>query len=418
MKKGLKYKLKRYLLFPLITLLIVFLIFEVAFIVLEPYLFKGLYEYDRDIGFRVRGHVYGYNRFGFNDHDYPLEKAPGTYRIVVLGDSFSYSGGKTENYIKVLEKMFAKRYQDKRVEVLNIGYPQTHTGEQLIMLQKFGFQFDPDLVVLGFFVGNDIIDAERHRKRIVLNDVYFDIDKRHELVLFGIPIVPRSRFLTFLSQKFQIFSEPLGEDGTEMQKIPQIVVAKKTEPGAVKKKGKKKGTTAKKKEPAEGAKRKKPAKPPTKEKKASFSDETYWRIEYHRMEICSLTNHAQHKFEDHFAFTFENILEMKRLLEERDIKFLVGIYPDEFQIDPELRKKVLVQYEMKEENYDLELPQNRLREFLDTNQIPFEDLLPAFRALNKKQRLYLPNNSHWNKDGNYLAAELLYPRIRELMDSP
>ena len=50
-------------------------------IVLEPYLFKGLYEYDPDLGFRVRAYYpidQGTitNKFGFNDDDYPLQKHP------------------------------------------------------------------------------------------------------------------------------------------------------------------------------------------------------------------------------------------------------------------------------------------------------------------------------------------------------
>ena len=54
---------------------------ELLMIVLEPYLFKGLYEYDPDLGFRVRAYYpvdQGTitNKFGFNDDDYPLKKHP------------------------------------------------------------------------------------------------------------------------------------------------------------------------------------------------------------------------------------------------------------------------------------------------------------------------------------------------------
>src|SRR5262249_7431123 len=48
---------------------------EVSMIILEPYLFKGFYEYDPDLGFRVRAHQPTEggltNKYGFNDRDYP-----------------------------------------------------------------------------------------------------------------------------------------------------------------------------------------------------------------------------------------------------------------------------------------------------------------------------------------------------------
>ena len=76
-------------------------------IVLEPYLFKGLYEYDPDLGFRVRAYYpidQGTitNKFGFNDDDYPLQKTPGIYKIWVVGDSFGWAGGREGNYTAIL----------------------------------------------------------------------------------------------------------------------------------------------------------------------------------------------------------------------------------------------------------------------------------------------------------------------------
>jgi hypothetical protein len=58
----------------------------------------NFYEYDADLGFRVRPYTNDSNAFGFNDRDYPLQKPAGHFRIVVLGDSFSWAGGKDKNY--------------------------------------------------------------------------------------------------------------------------------------------------------------------------------------------------------------------------------------------------------------------------------------------------------------------------------
>ena len=71
-----------------------FILLESLMIILEPYLFSGFYQYNRDLGFKVRPYANGTNRFGFNDRDYALQKKSNTFRILVVGDSFSWAGGK------------------------------------------------------------------------------------------------------------------------------------------------------------------------------------------------------------------------------------------------------------------------------------------------------------------------------------
>ncbi len=80
-----------------------------------------------------------------------------------------------------------------------------HTVEQLAMLKKYGLQYNPDLVILGFFAGNDFRDADPNRKRIIVNDLYVDIDRNKELIIFGYPIIAKSRLLLFIQQKYQVW---------------------------------------------------------------------------------------------------------------------------------------------------------------------------------------------------------------------
>src|SRR5712691_9574881 len=190
---------------------------EFLMIVLDPYLFQGFYEFDPDLGFRVRAHfrtgpgVFGEgddgtvtNQFGFNDRDYPLEKTPGTFRILVVGDSFGWAGGLEDNYTAMLERRFERREGAHKIDIVNTGYPGTHTGEQLIMLKKYGLQYSPDLVILGFFAGNDFFEADPNRKRLVINGCLVDIDKRYEHRFLGYPIIIQSRALVLLRQKYEI----------------------------------------------------------------------------------------------------------------------------------------------------------------------------------------------------------------------
>lgn len=118
-------------------LVIPLVLVEIAMIILDPYLFKGFYQYEPDIGFRVRPNAEGANQYGFNDKDYPLRREQGTFRILVLGDSFGWAGGKDGNYTALLEEKLNAPGKT-HVDVINASCPMTHTGEQLLMLKQSG----------------------------------------------------------------------------------------------------------------------------------------------------------------------------------------------------------------------------------------------------------------------------------------
>lgn len=91
-----------------------------------------------------------------NDRDIPYEKTPGTFRIVGLGDSFAlgYEVEQEDTYLYQLEKQLHDR-GFTQVEVINLGVSGFGTSEELITLREEGFKYNPDLVLLGYFV-NDI----------------------------------------------------------------------------------------------------------------------------------------------------------------------------------------------------------------------------------------------------------------------
>jgi lysophospholipase L1-like esterase len=347
---------------------------ECLMIGFEPALFKGFYEYDRDLGFRVRAHAPSFdgtitNQFGFNDVDYPLQKSPRVYRILVVGDSFSWIGGQNGNYTALLERMFEHRYGGHKVDVINAGYSMTHTGEQLAMLKKFGLQYNPDLVVLGFFVGNDFIDADPDRKRIVVNGVYFDISKRREYTFLGYPIVPQSRLKAFLEQKYKIWREE-----RKARAAPPVTTAAT--------------------QPAQPA--------------GTFSEDTYLGIERSRLEFFNTSPARAPRLQANVDYIFQSISEMDALLKSRNIKLVVAIYPDEFQVNEALQRSIFERYQLKHSDYDLRFAQNILKSFLDQKQIPYIDFLDRFQSEGSKRDLYVLRDSHWNAAGNQLAADILF----------
>jgi len=94
------------------------------------------------------------NPGGFRDA--PFEpKAPGVFRIVALGDSFGFGHGVEVDaaYPDLLEQMLST--PERPVEVLNLGVPGYNTQMELAQLRRLGAELEPDLVLLGLYLGND-----------------------------------------------------------------------------------------------------------------------------------------------------------------------------------------------------------------------------------------------------------------------
>ena len=353
--------------------LVSFIALELLLTIFNDLVFRNsFFVYDPDLGFKVRPYAgwgaYQANEFGFNDRDYPHQKAPGVYRILIISDSFNWAGGPEGNYTALLERKFQDHFGDSRVEVINAGYSQTHTGEQLKILKKFGLQYQPDLVVLGFFVGNDFIDAHPERKRIVVGSVVSDINigRDLEISLWGQPLVLQSRLYLFLKEQWLTRSYVQPQASTQAAEVVPIS------------------------NPA-----------------VSLPTEQYLALEYFRMQVANWEQASALRANE--TYIFDQMLAMRDLLGEQGIEFMVAAYPDEFQVDASLRQAVIERYQVNTSTYQWDRPQGLLWQFCTEHGIEFYDLLSTFREVHAQgQRLYLLNDSHWNEAGNTLAAQYLF----------
>jgi GDSL-like Lipase/Acylhydrolase. len=91
------------------------------------------------------------------------QKPPNTLRVAVLGDSF------TEAIHVPVEQTFWSKLERKlgnceavkgrkNVEVINFGVQGYSTAQELMMLRKKVWDYSPDIVILAFFIGNDVIN--------------------------------------------------------------------------------------------------------------------------------------------------------------------------------------------------------------------------------------------------------------------
>jgi hypothetical protein len=102
------------------------------------------------------------NSLGFRDtRDYAIEKAPGTFRILVFGDSVTFGHGALSDttYPYLLEQRLKQWRPDVDWQVWNLGVPGYNTTQELAYLQRVGPLYKPDLAIVGFFE-NDLTDND------------------------------------------------------------------------------------------------------------------------------------------------------------------------------------------------------------------------------------------------------------------
>lgn len=97
------------------------------------------------------------NSFGMRGPEISIEKPAGTYRIALLGDSFTFGWGVKEDecFARIFEKNLidSKKLGDK-VEVLNFGVPGYSTFQETARYINDQNKFNPDAIVI-YFVDND-----------------------------------------------------------------------------------------------------------------------------------------------------------------------------------------------------------------------------------------------------------------------
>jgi hypothetical protein len=97
------------------------------------------------------------NSDGRRDLERPVHKPDGTYRILLLGDSF------VEAMQVPIEQTFARRLEaaltrsgGPPVEVLSMGVRGYCTASEYLWYRDHGRAYQPDLVLVSFYPGNDV----------------------------------------------------------------------------------------------------------------------------------------------------------------------------------------------------------------------------------------------------------------------
>ena len=173
------YRIKFYISYILISALIIALSLEgiVRLIKIAPIL-PNNYNYfiaDKKIPYKPRPlsvisgvsptgefeFSYKHNEMGFRDVEHTVEKPEGVFRILGLGDSFTYGVGASfeETYLYRLEEILnARQGNHKKIEIIKAGIPGFFPEAERLLLEYYGVKYKPDLITVGF-LPNDVADT-------------------------------------------------------------------------------------------------------------------------------------------------------------------------------------------------------------------------------------------------------------------
>jgi hypothetical protein len=133
------------------------------------------------------------NTRGLREREISEEPAPGTFRILCIGDSqvVGFEVAQEATFTRVAERKL--REQGFPVEIVNAGFRGYGTDQVLLYLREEGVRLHPDLV-LYVWAYNDPEDNETiHRPFRLYGKGWFDLDGEGRLVLRGTPVPEFSR---------------------------------------------------------------------------------------------------------------------------------------------------------------------------------------------------------------------------------
>jgi len=118
-----------------------------------------------------------FDRDGLRGPDRAFEKPPGVKRIALVGDSMvaAVATADERTLARDLERRLRASRPDATWEVLNAGVSSSSTGSELALYREVLARYSPDLVVLVFWVGNDLADNSLALTRAPR--LYFDLDR-------------------------------------------------------------------------------------------------------------------------------------------------------------------------------------------------------------------------------------------------
>lgn len=310
------------------------------------------------------------NSLGFRDLPRQLQKPEGTYRILVIGDSFveAMHVPVEETFPRRLEAILRGRDQMGgrwRIEVVAAGVSGWGTASELLWFRHEGHRYAPDLVLLSFYPGNDV----KNNSPVLESTLrpYYDESGRIERVIPAKP--PRRR---------RTWSERLKLIAFLRQSLAQPY-------------------------PGRAAWLTWLGLGPNRVMPNRRSGDGDYPVDYGVYSVPWST-----AWWDAWQRTERLLGEFRREVEGHGAQFAVVVIAGREQTDPQSWQRILETYpRMRHVRWDLEAPQRALLEWCEREKVACLPLWDRFRQLRSVEPLHYPYDGHFTPAGHAAAAEAI-----------
>jgi len=295
------------------------------------------------------------NSKGYRGREFDLSKN-GRFRILTIGDSFTLGIGVEDNesYPARMEKILTNDYHLKDIEIVNAGFAAGFSPDTYYLyLKERGLKLQPDLILIGFFIGNDLDHGKAFWHKWVETDQE------------GLPLKIENEGASVENNRWVLRKKRLRYQLPVLRDSHFFHLALTSASGL--------------KRLLTGA--------------AGSSSELYNPFIY-KVTYEERTNVIVKKVQTLFRA-------MARLAAKEAIPLAVimipareQVYPDEFGL-------------LNNRELDLQKPQRILAGFFQRERIPYLDLLPYLKARSKENLFYFRDDMHWTVKGHELASEVI-----------
>lgn len=326
------------------------------------------YKMAPNLNTKFQGHIITTDPFGFRKNVTSDDQLY-NYTILAIGDSFTFGEGTEdkENYVAELAEYFKNKDRNPKINIINAGVPGFGTDQELEMLIETKKLTHPNLVLLTFYTGNDLIDnmiGGIKRRRVESNGFLYDryienmACKELKRNIFKLSLYKAGNFLEKRSLLFFLIK---NRSELFLQKYFNWKVL-----------------------------------------------DPYGYLDRGNFEF--FRDPMPKKEEMLFSKTIKLITDIKEESEKSGAKFAVVIIPAGFQVYEEIYKGLIYEYKLQEKDYNIEGLNSKLAKYIAKANIPVLDLLPAFK--NRKD-MHLYRWGHLSPDGNSVATSEIISFLKQ-----
>lgn len=269
-------------------------------------------------------------------------------RILGIGDSFGASGGAHNFHYLINEKL--NQLNPGKYNLINYSIGELEPSDELDQVKRFGFLFEPQVVIFNFFVGNDFSLPKGKLK------TYGGISNRVALT--------RIRDFAILGW----FRRWLLVAADTKAKNEESLLNVKT---------------------------------------GRFSAKAFMQLQLDRFKRISYSP-GDFSYPKSWGKTLQIIEEIRSYYQSRGTLFLIVIHPDQSQVETQMRLELLKKGSLSPDHIIKNRPQNFLKNYCQTHSISCLDLLPVMEEKGSDGGLFLLRDTHYNENGNKEAGEAIY----------